>query len=209
MSKIVTLTWLGHSCFKLVQDDYSLVLDPYEDGNVPGYAPLRNEANQVLCSHTHGDHNFVKAIAIQETAQENPFQITKVACPHDDAGGTKRGMNLIHVLDNGEMRIAHFGDIGCPLNPEQKKALGHLDVVMVPVGGYYTMEPDGIEAMLEELKPRVVVPMHYRTETFGYPVIGTLDAFLAYRKDVVRYETNTLELTPDMPEQTAVLQYLG
>ncbi len=209
MSKTVTLTWRGHSCFKLEQDGYSIVVDPYEDGNVPGYAPLRDEANQVICSHTHGDHNYVEAITVRETEQANPFQITKVACPHDDAGGTKRGMNLIHVFDNGELRIAHFGDIGCPLNEEQKKALDHLDVVLVPVGGHFTMEPDGIEAMVEDLQPRVVVPMHYRTETFGYPVIGTLDAFLKYRTDVVKYETNILELTPDMPAQTAVLAYQG
>ena len=209
MSKTVTLTWRGHSCFKLEQDGYAIVLDPYEDGNVPGYGPLRDTAQQVLCSHTHGDHNFKEGVTLTETERPNPFQITKVACPHDDAGGAKRGMNLIHVLDNGELRIAHFGDIGCPLNDAQKKALGRLDVVLVPVGGHFTMEPDGIQAMLEELKPTVVVPMHYRTEAFGYPVIGTLDAFLAYRTDTVRYETNTLLLTPGMPAQTAVLTYQG
>ena len=121
-----------------------------------------------------------------------------VACPHDDEGGAKRGMNMIHVFDNGELRIAHFGDIGCPLNEKQKETLGHLDVVMVPVGGFYTMEPDGIEAMLEELNPAVVIPMHYRTEEYGFPVIGTLEDFLKFRSDVVRYETNTLDLTPDM-----------
>ncbi|WP_434309036.1 MBL fold metallo-hydrolase [Hominifimenecus sp. rT4P-3] len=209
MSKTVNLTWRGHSCFKLEQDGFSIVVDPYKDGKVPGLSDLRDTANRIICSHSHDDHGYVEAITYQETEQENPFQLTMIACPHDDEGGTKRGMNMIHVFDNGELRIAHFGDIGCPLNEKQKEMLGSLDVVMVPVGGFYTMEPDGIEAMLEELNPTVVIPMHYRTESFGFPVIGTLDDFLKYRSDVVRYETNTLQLTPGMPRQTAVLKYLG
>ncbi|MCJ7834487.1 MBL fold metallo-hydrolase [Cuneatibacter sp. NSJ-177] len=209
MSKTVTLTWRGHSCFKLEQDGFSIVVDPYKDGKVPGLADLRDTANRIICSHNHDDHGYVDAITYEETDKENPFQITMVACPHDDEGGAKRGMNMIHVFDNGELRIAHFGDIGCPLNEKQKETLGRLDVVMVPVGGFYTMEPDGIEAMLEELNPAVVIPMHYRTEEYGFPVIGTLEDFLKFRSDVVRYETNTLDLTPDMKKQTAVLKYLG
>ena len=151
-----------------------------------------------------------KGISIRETEQANPFQITKEACPHDDAGGTKRGMNLIHVFDNGELRIAHFGDIGCPLNEEQKKALGHLDVVLVPVGGHFTMEPDGIEAMVEELQPRVVVPMHYRLGSLGLENIGTLDQFLSLcPPELIRqYPGSSLTLDGGTPHQVAVLQYV-
>ena len=120
----------------------------------------------------------------------------------------KRGMNMIHVLDNGSLRIAHFGDIGCPLNDAQREKIGKLDVAMLPVGGFFTMEPDGIEELIEQLQPRIVIPMHYRTEEFGFPVIGTLDDFLKLRSDVVRYDTNEITITKELPSQTAVLKYM-
>ncbi len=149
MSEQVKITWHGHSCFKIEDEGFSIVIDPYLDD------------------------------------KESPFDLTLVACPHDDEGGMKRGMNMIHVLDNGSLRIAHFGDIGCPLNDAQREKIGKLDVAMLPVGGFFTMEPDGIEELIEQLQPRIVIPMHYRTEEFGFPVIGTLDdsqtAVLTYK----------------------------
>ena len=143
-----------------------------------------------------------------DTDKESPFDLTLVACPHDDEGGMKRGMNMIHVLDNGSLRIAHFGDIGCPLNDAQREKIGKLDVAMLPVGGFFTMEPDGIEELIEQLQPRIVIPRHYRTEEFGFPVIGTLDDFLKLRSDVVRYDTNEITITKELPSQTAVLKYM-
>ncbi len=210
MKKDITITWKGHSCFRIECDGYSIVFDPYSDNTVPGYGLVREEADQVLCSHEHGDHNFREAVTIVPSGKENPFTITTVGCPHDDDGGKKRGMNLIHVLDNGTLRIAHFGDIGCPLNEKQKETIGRLDAALVPVGGYYTMEPEGIAEMVKELQPRVVIPMHYRTESFGYPVIGTLEDYLKLVSgEILRCEGNTYTLTENSPEQTVVLTYQG
>ena len=206
----ITLKWRGHSCYKVSCEGYSILFDPYEDGKVPGCGPVRETVNEVLCSHEHGDHNFRGAATIEDNGAKNPFTITTVTCPHDDAGGSKRGMNTIHILDNGSLRVVHFGDIGCPLTEEQRAAIGKADAVMVPVGGYLTMEPDGICELMEQLSPRVIIPMHYRSESFGFPVIGTLDAYLEKAKgNVCRYDTNTLVLTEDTPEQIAVLSYLG
>ena len=210
MKSDIIITWLGHSCFRIESEGYSIVLDPYSDNTVPGYGPVRAEADQVLCSHEHGDHNFREAVTITPSGKNNPFTVTKVACPHDDDEGRKRGMNLIHIFDNGALRIAHFGDIGCPLNEKQKEVIGHLDAALVPVGGYYTMEPDGIQEMIGQIRPRVVIPMHYRTESFGYPVIGTLDDYLKLVSgEILRCESNTFTLTEDSPEQTVVLTYQG
>ena len=80
----------------------------------------------------------------------------------------------------------------------------------MPVGGYFTMEPDGIYALMQKLDPKVVVPMHYRNGELGYPVIGTLDAYLdLVQGNIVKYDTNEFELTKDTPAQTAILKYLG
>lgn len=209
MSKEVKITWLGHSCFKIESEGFSIIVDPYKDGKVPGLKDLRVKANTVFCSHDHDDHGYVEAVDIQETDQDMPFTLTLVACPHDENGGMDRGMNMIHILDNGEVRLAHFGDIGCPLNEKQMEMIGACDLVMVPVGGHYTMEPEGIQEMLCELKPKVVIPMHYRTADFGFPVIRPLEDFLKMREDVVRYDTNEFILTKETEKQTAVLTYLG
>lgn len=206
----ITLTWRGHSCFRIESDGYSVVTDPFTDDTVPGYGHVRETADEVICSHEHGDHNFRDGVTVREEHPANPFRVTVVECPHDDAGGSKRGMNKIHVFDNGTLRVAHFGDIGCPLDEAQREAIGKLDAVMVPVGGFYTMEPDGIAELMEQLAPRVIIPMHYRSDMFGYPVIGTLDAYLKLVKgDVIRYDTNQITITPETPAQTAVLAYQG
>lgn len=206
----VTLKWIGHSCFKITCDDYSIVLDPYGENVVPGLAPISETANEVLCSHDHRDHNAAASVTIENNGAVNPFTITKIACPHDDDFGNKRGMNMIHVLDNGTVRIAHFGDIGCPLNDKQLEAIGKLDAAMVPIGGFYTMEPDGIYELMQRLDPHVVIPMHYRGEEFGYPTIGTLDGYLQYVSGNIRVcDDNTIEIAPDMHYQTAILQFRG
>ncbi|WP_235986007.1 MBL fold metallo-hydrolase [Clostridium vitabionis] len=205
----VKITWLGHSCMAVEKEDYRIVFDPYGDNTVPGYPPLRTDADLVLCSHGHSDHNAAELIQIRQDAEkkENPWKITELSSFHDENGGKDRGTNTIRILDDGEYRIAHMGDLGCALTPEQKRALSGLDVMLVPVGGFFTLEPDRIHAIVQELQPTVVVPMHYRFGAYGYPKIGTLDAYTSLCDDVVIYDGNSLELPEDGAPQTAVLKF--
>ena len=98
-----------------------------------------------------------------------------------------------------------MGDIGCELEPEQYEALKGADAVLVPVGGWFTAEPDVIKKMIDIIDPVVTIPMHFRTETFGYPVIGTLDKYTDL-VDNVKYYGNSIEITKGMEKQTAVLK---
>jgi len=207
MEHEIKLTWLGHSCFKIESSGYSAVLDPYEDQSVPGFPALRTEANAVYCSHSHHDHDFRDGVRLTAASCSNPFRITEITCPHDDAGGSKRGMNTIRIFDEGTLRVAHFGDIGCPLPAEDLKQLTGLDAVMIPVGGFFTMEPAGIAALLQKIQPRVVIPMHYRSDTFGYDKIGRLEAFLAYCTNVRYYDTDEITITKALEAQAAVLAF--
>ena len=125
---------------------------------------------------------------------------------HDDQKGALRGENRIHILEGGSFRIAHAGDLGCELLPEEKEALKGLDLLMVPVGGYYTIDARQAKKMVEDIKPRVVIPMHYRGEGFGFDVLAPLEDYTSLCDDVVDYDKNTLELAKDMPVQTAVLK---
>ena len=204
----IHITWHGHSCYTIEAGDYSIVLDPFADGVVPGYENIRLTANEVICSHEHRDHGFREGVTLVKGA-ENPFTVEFIEIPHDDAGGSLRGMNKIAVLSAGGMRLAHFGDIGCMPDADAIDKLCGLDLALIPVGGYYTMEPEGILRLLDQIKPKVVIPMHYRTDSFGYEVLHLLEDFLSERDVVIEYDTNSFTLDSDTPPQTAVLKYLG
>lgn len=201
------LIWNGHSCFTLETPGGTLVLDPYQDNSVPGYAPLKLTADAVFCSHEHRDHGAREVVSLSGRALD--VAVEEIHTFHDPEGGKLRGTDIIRIFSAGGLRAAHLGDLGCELEPEQKERLKGLDAVMVPVGGFYTIDAKQAKALMDELQPRVVIPMHYRGQGFGYDVIGPVEDYLALCNDVVKYDGNTLELTCDTPAQTAVLSYLG
>jgi len=199
------LIWNGHSCFTLETSQGSVVFDPYLNGSVPGLAPLHLTADLVLCSHAHRDHGARSAVTL--TGRSPSFQVEEVATFHGDKEGALRGPNTIRIITAEGMRVAHLGDLGCQPEEWQLARLRDLDLLLIPVGGYYTIDAAQASALVRALKPRVVVPMHYRGEAFGYNVTRPVEDFLALRSDAVRYDGNFLELNPDTPAQTAVLAY--
>ena len=197
------ITWNGHSCFTVKTQEGSVVLDPYEDGKVPGLGPLRLEADAVLCSHEHGDHNFRAGVSLTG----KPFGARVEAIPswHGSGCWRKRGPNTIHILYAEGMKLVHLGDLGTELNREQIETLAAPDVLLIPIGGYYTINAAQALEIVEQLRPRVTVPMHFRRGGVGYDVIATPDEFLARCPNVVEYPGNTLTVDKETPAQTAVL----
>ena len=208
----VQITYHGHACFVLSCGGYRVAVDPY-DTSVTGYAPLSLEAEEVLCSHGHHDHNYSKAVKIRKNAGTSPFTVREFEIPHDDAGGRLRGMNLIRLFEAEGLRIAHFGDIGCELSPEYVEQLQGLDVMMAPVGGTYTIDAAQAEALRQQLQPRVFIPMHYRCGSCGYEVLQSLNEFLtAVRKagtgvPVRQEHEHEVTITPGMEEQVLVMTW--
>ena len=194
------LTWLAHSCFLVETAEGSVVFDPYAPGSVPGLCMGEVTADAVICSHEHSDHNWREGVKL--TGRKPGFAIRQLETWHDDAGGSLRGPNTITVLEAEGLRVAHLGDLGHPLSAEQLQALGPVDVLLIPVGGYFTIGPETAWAVAQAIKPRILVPMHYRGEGFGYDVIGPVSDFLALAKNVQRLDTNVLE--PDKLEGTVV-----
>jgi L-ascorbate metabolism protein UlaG (beta-lactamase superfamily) len=203
----IKIQWLGHACFKVSKDDYSIVFDPYGDGDVPGLKKLRVTADEVILSHDHSDHNAVGNVTISVKQGSNPFSVTKLHSFHDECFGKKRGKNEIAILESDGIRIAHMGDIGCIPDKEQLEKLKGLDAMMVPVGGYYTMEPALVRELINMTGPAVVIPMHYRSDTFGYPVIGTLAEFLHQDDPVRYYDIDSITISKNPEKQIAVLKY--
>ena len=204
----ITITWHGHSCFQLTFQEYSIVLDPYENEYVPGLAPLHLQSHDVLCSHGHGDHSAATLVSrLPQT--DSPFHITTIDSFHDPEVGRLRGNNIIHILECGGMRIAHFGDLGCMLTEEQIAAIGSLDVAMLPVGGFYTIGPQEAKVLVDRLQAKIILPMHYRSETFGFDVLATVQDFLSLTGGGVFYNDNTRIITPNSPPEISILAYLG
>lgn len=203
------LRWYGHACFALKCKEFTVVFDPYEDNYVRGFGALDVAADLVLCSHTqHSDHNARHVVKPLE-GHENPFTVTAIETFHDPEGGALRGRNTIHVLQAGNLKAAHFGDLGCELTPAQLADLQGLDVAMIPIGGYYTIGPKEAKALLDQIRPKVVIPMHYRLGHLGLPNVAELDEFLTLVEDYVYYPGNSITINEGTKPQVAVLKFMG
>lgn len=172
--KQLRIEYFGHSCFRLTYGGQRIVLDPYADGKVPGLPPLRTEAEYVYCSHDHDDHNAVPCVKLS-SAGAPKFRMTELLTDHDDAGGSKRGKNVIRIFDFDGIRVAHFGDLGRALTDKEITVLHDLDCALIPVGGFFTIDAATAATIARRLHPDTVIPMHYRTERSGYDVLADID----------------------------------
>ena len=171
------ITYLGHSCFKFEKDGFALIVDPYKAGSVPGYAPLKETANQVLSSHRHGDHFGLDEVKLAVTRVDIPFDISFIESFHDEEDGAARGCNNVIIVKADGLTVVHMGDIGCELSDEDIDIIKGCDVLLIPVGGTYTVDAKGAKAYVDRISPAITVPMHYRGEGFGYDELGTVDEF--------------------------------
>jgi L-ascorbate metabolism protein UlaG (beta-lactamase superfamily) len=189
------IRWYGQSAFLLTGAEGRVFVDPFgpgmaerarEWGSSWSYPEIGGvEADLVLVTHDHFDHNGVGAVGGDPPVvrgagtHETPVgEVVGVNSEHDAVAGTQRGPNTIFRLALDGLSVAHFGDFGQPrLRPEQREALGRVDVVLFPVGGGPTTAPEDGVRILRELAPRLLVPMHYRTRHIGF--LEPPDAFLA------------------------------
>ena len=209
MKESVKIDWLGHSCFRMTWRERSLITDPYEDGYVPGLPPLRVSADAVFCSHGHGDHGAEGLVKLSGLGMPEGFSVQKYTCPHDHHGGAKRGMNVIHVFDFGGLRAAHTGDVGTTaLENDALEALYGCDLLLIPVGGHYTVDAAEAKALVDRIAPRVTVPMHYRSAypAFGFNVLATVHPFLDLfdESEVLRADGPSFTLSGTSPRLVIV-----
>jgi L-ascorbate metabolism protein UlaG (beta-lactamase superfamily) len=187
------IRWYGQSAFLIDGGEHAVFIDPF--GAMEGlsarglqfdYPAISGaEAELVLVTHEHADHNVVEAIAgspqvIRSTAGtfESPLgEVVGIASEHDDVAGTMRGPNTIFCFAYDGLRICHFGDFGqAELRTEQRQAIGEVDVLFLPVGDGPTVGGERAARIVRELRPRLVVPMHYRTDAVNF--LDPPDAFL-------------------------------
>ena len=185
------IVYLGHSSFLLRGKSARVVCDPF-DSSMVGLKFPKVEASLVTISHGHGDHNFTSSVAGVEG--KDPFIINGpgeyevggvsvfgIGTFHDASGGSERGKNTVYVIEVDGVKICHLGDLGHKLSDEQVRAVGEVDVLLVPVGGFYTIDAKTASEVVAQLEPRIVIPMHYKVsgliENLGGK-ISTAEEFL-------------------------------
>ena len=164
------ITYLGHSSFKLKGKTASVITDPFD----PKFVGLKYpscDAEIVTISHNHSDHNqsqLVKAVrmVINGPGEYEVSGVSIIGMPsfHDAKKGEERGNNTIYVFEIDGLRIAHLGDLGIELSDEQISQLGNIDVLMIPVGGEYTIGAKEAVKVIGEVDPYFVIPMHYKVD---------------------------------------------
>lgn len=163
------LSWLGHACFRVKNRETTLILDPYgaQGGGTRGFG----EADVVTISHEHPAHSNVAAVGGKPRVIRGPGEyevagvlITGIRTYHDDKKGAERGKNTAYVIEMDELRVCHLGDLGHVPSADQAEELSGAEILLIPVGGGTTIDAEVAAEVISLLEPRIVVPMHYKTD---------------------------------------------
>ncbi|MFC1687186.1 MBL fold metallo-hydrolase [Patescibacteria group bacterium] len=210
------ITWLGQACFKIQGKETTIVIDPYE--NI-GLKLPRLSANLLCITHSHHDHAYRKGVSGDPYIIDGPgeYEVKKVfvygvAGYHDTKQGAERGVVTMYRIDFEDLTLAHLGDLGTSeLTPEQLEKLEDVDILMLPIGGVYTIDAQGASKIISQIEPRIVIPMHYQIPGLKLPKkidtsdkfrkeMGSkaeeMDKFRVTKRDIPQEETKIIFLKP-------------
>jgi L-ascorbate metabolism protein UlaG (beta-lactamase superfamily) len=205
------IKYLAHAAFLITSDTGTrIVTDPYQTSGGLKHGAIKETADIVTVSHEHGDHNNAAAVkgnpkVVKGSAEVKGMKFKAIPTAHDDKGGSQRGKNTIFCFEMDGINICHAGDLGHELSAEQVKAIGRVDVLMVPVGGFFTIDARTATKVCDQLKPKVIIPMHYKTEKLDFPISGVED-FLKGKSNVTRSNESEIEFKAGkLPDATQII----
>ncbi len=173
------LKYLGHSAFTIKTKDARILMDPY-DSSI-GLKMSKQEADIVILSHQHSDHSDMTNVVGSPLVVDWPGEYEKlgvriigVATHHDSEGGSLRGENTVFVIEVEGMRVVHLGDLGHMLTDAQIDAVGSVDILLIPVGGYYTIDAKQAVSLARKLSANIIIPMHFNRPELDQQVFGQL-----------------------------------
>lgn len=177
------IKWLGHSCFRIKTKNTVIITDPYSPDY--GYTLGKQTADIVTVSHQHADHNYTEGVGGEARVIKGPGEyeikdaiIIGVSSYHDDQKGELRGKNTVYVIEVDGVSLCHLGDVGHIPTDEQLDELGKVDILFLPVGGKYTVNAQMASQIVRKIEPKIVIPMHYKTEACSLDDIDGVDRFL-------------------------------
>jgi len=211
------IKFIGHSSFLLTTDDgVRIVTDPYEAGSYDGavkYGAVKDEADIVLVSHGHPDHNASGSVpggpqVVETTGDHDVKGISIIGVPtyHDTEEGAQRGGNIIFSISADGLNVVHLGDLGHELEPAIANSIKPVDVLLLPVGGFFAIGPEEADSLIGALEPKLVIPMHYKTDGADFP-IAPVEDFLEGRDNVSRPGSSEVEFSSGtVPSGVVVLE---
>lgn len=205
------IKYLGHACFMITSDaGVKIITDPYVTGGDLSYGEIRESADIVTVSHEHGDHNNVAAVqgnpeVVRRSVRIKGIEFKGTPTYHDDAGGKLRGNNTILCFEVDGIRVCHLGDLGHQLSDKQVAELGRVDILLIPVGGLYTIDAKDATTVCNRLTPKVIIPMHYKTNKCTFPIAG-VDEFLRGKTNVSHFDTSEVKFKQgELPASTEIV----
>ena len=207
------IKWLGHACFLITSGGgLRVITDPYAVGEGISYSPIKETADVVVVSHDHGDHNNVSVVQGKpEVVQGSGTKTAKgirfkgIATSHDASQGQQRGLNTVFCFTIDDLTLCHLGDLGHVLSPGQVTEIGAVDILFVPVGGFFTIDAIVASQVCDQLKPRLAIPMHFKTPRCAYPIAGVED-FLKGKKAVRKVVGSEVEFEREhLPTATEIV----
>ena len=180
------IKWYGHAAFLITSDQgVKIITDPYEPGAFGGqlsYGKILDQVDFVLTSHDHADHNYIKDLPgspriISGVAAKTikGISIKGIATFHDPSKGSERGTNTVFTLNVDGVQVCHLGDLGHVPGQKELAEIGPVDLLMTPVGGFYTIDAKEATQVADLIKPKVLIPMHFKTEKCGFPIAPVED----------------------------------
>ena len=205
------IKWLGHASFLITSNSgVKIITDPYEPNDKLRYGEINESADIVTVSHDHFDHANVAAVkgnpqVVKGNAEIKGIRFKGIATFHDAAGGRDRGKNTILCFEVDGVKVCHLGDLGHELTAEQAAAVGDVDVALLPVGGFYTIDAAVASKVADKLNPKVVIPMHFKNNKCDFPITG-VEEFLRGKKDVNQPDVSEVEFKAgELPAATQII----
>ena len=172
----MTISWFGQSCFRIEAKEGSILMDPFSKDI--GLKPPKIKDDLVLVSHNHYDHNNVEDAPAETFIIKNPGEYEKngiavlgINSYHDKSEGKERGSNTIYVIKAEDMTVCHLGDLGQEkLDEKQVEEIGDVDILMIPVGGSYTINYKEALEVISQIEPKIVIPMHYKVKDLNVDI---------------------------------------
>ncbi len=204
------IKWLGQSCFLITNKrGINILTDPFDD--TLGYKMTKEKINIITISHEHYDHNNTmgikgKPVVLKGSVNRDTHKMIfkGISSYHDSVYGKHRGKNTIFVIKTDEMVLCHLGDLGHLLENVQLEEINQVDILFIPVGGYYTLNHIQADQVIEQLKPKIVLPMHYKTDAIKWS-IDPLSFFLEKKQNIKIIGENSFEIDSiSLPENTTI-----
>jgi L-ascorbate metabolism protein UlaG (beta-lactamase superfamily) len=207
------INFLGHACFLLRGRKVRVLTDPF--GQSIGLRQRKVKADIVTLSHQHDDHNDLSRVEGEPMVIQGPGEyeikevsILGISTYHDEEEGKLRGKNTIYVIDIDDLRVCHLGDLGHELSQQQLDQLDGVDVLLVPVGGFYTLEAKKALEIIKQIGPTIVIPMHFKTKgmTAAFDKLISVDEFLQLAGiNGVRKEKSLSLKKTELPEEMEIV----